>query len=369
MVINLKSEERYQFLLDLFDRKDSVIKVSDSFEIVKAIEQNVNAMIEDIFYPYEVIRTPSKAVTPDGVIKMGQRLIFYELLTGALDQFSISRIKELIEHAQKEILSLTFPNQAYSILIICREYAKSSEALLEHFFTDYRKPPSGLVILTPKLLVKLHELSRLHVKNKDQALLRILDTVGPLKENSVTEAFEASEEKAGFLETPTGPLRVTMEYGDSKVHFEGSFEEVWRSMNRFLAEMRPSHVVKAIANLTYKVEIEQLVDDLQDIVKISPDGPFVVVSTKDLNAEERILLILVGAYLGFRMGIFTEESLTTKQIASWTGLTLQTVQVKTSEMGKNRLVEIADTSKRKITTIGIQYTQTKVIPKIRGIIV
>lgn len=361
-------QNRYERLFDLFQRKTTLEKDMDSFEIVTRIENVVYELLKEIFSPYEITRTPEVGrEAPDGVIKMSQNLIFYECLAGTLDSFRAFRVKETMEHAKDEVLALMYPGQVYSMLIVCRDFKEDGVEILKKYLYESANRPYGISICTPTTLTKLHELCTHNVKIKDQALLTILSTVGPLTIEQIDATFSDLAQRKGmpFLETPTGPLRASLEYGDRKGEFEGSFDEVWRSINRFLSEMRPSHVESALAKIVHREELDQLVDDLEGVLRIAKEGPYFTAPIDHLPNRDKLLLALLGLYVGYKLGFLDEESASIDELYAITRVKKNVTQVELSHLSGERLVEAIGTGRRKLTTIGVEYTRREVLPKVK----
>ena len=361
-------QEKYERLFDLFQRKSTLDRSMDSFEIVTKIEDMVYEILTEIFHPYKATRIMESGIrAPDGVIRMSQNLIFYECLAGTLDKFKAYQINEIIDYARNEILAMTYPGQVYSLFIVCRDFSQEAVEILEKQIYESVKRPYGTPILTPKILARLHEQCTRNVKIKDYALMKLLGTVGPLTINQIEETFSGliRRKEMPFLETPIAPLRATLEYGNIKTQFEGSFDEVWRSVSRFLTDIRPSHVESALAKIVHMENLDELVDDLQGILRIAKEGPYFIRSLDDLTNKDRLLLALLGAYVGHKLGILDEGSLTIDELSTMTEVKKQVTYVEASNMVRDRLVELVEKGKRRLTTIGIDYTKRKVLQKVR----
>ena len=360
-------QEKYERLFDLFQRKSTLEKGMDSFEIVTKIEDTVFEFLKEIFYPYEITRTPEAGLrAPDGIIKMSQNLIFYECLAGKLDRFKAYHVNEIVDYARNEILAVMYPGQVYSVLIVCRDFSEEGIEVLKKHLYESVKRPYGAPIVMPETLAKLHELCTHNVRIKDRALMKILEIVGPLTINQIEEIFSEliRRKEMPFLETPTAPLRATLEYGNIKTQFEGNFDEVWRSVNRFLTDIRPSHVESALAKIVHMENLDQLVDDLQGILRIAKEGPYFIRSLDNLTNKDRLLLALLGAYVGHKLGILDEDSLTIDELSTITQVKKSVAKVEASYMVRDRLAELVETGKRRLTTIGIDYTKREVLPKV-----
>jgi len=361
-------QNRYEILFDLFQRKGTFEKDMDSFEVVTKIENAVYELLKEVFHPYEITITPQLGPTaPDGIIKMSQNLIFYECLAGTLDRFQAFKVKDTIEYARNEVLAVMYPGQVYSILIVCKDFTEDGIEILKKHLYESVKRPYGISVCTPSTLAKLHELCTHNVKIKDQALLILLSTVGPLTIEQIDETFSSLVQRKGmpFLETPTGPLRASLEYGNIKTQFEGSFDEVWRSINRLLSEIRPSHVESALARIVHREELDRLVDDLEGVLRIAKEGPYFVVPVEHLPNRDKLLLALLGVYVGYKLGILDENSLSIDELCAMTRVRRNVAQVELSYLSRDRLVEITDVGRRKLTTIGVEYIRNEVLPKVK----
>jgi len=361
-------QNRYERLFDLFQRK-TIEKDVDSFEFVTKIENVVYELLKEIFHPYEISRTPQLgSEAPDGIIRMSQNLVFYECVAGTLDRFRAFRVKETMERARNEVYAVMYPGQVYSILIVCRDFKEEGIEILKKHLYESMKRPHGVLVCTPSTLAKLHESCTRDVKIKDQALLAILSTVGPLTIEQIDAVFSDLAKRKGmpFLETPTGPLRVSLEYGDRKAEFEGSFDDVWRSINRLLSEIRPSHVESALAKIVHREELDQLVDDLEGVLRIAKEGPYFIVPIDKLPHKDKLLLALLGEYVGYKLGILDDESMSIDELCAITRIGKKVAQVELSHLSADRLVEENDVGRRRLTTIGTDYIRNQVLPKIEG---
>ena len=359
-------QEKYERLFDLFQRKSTLERGMDSFEIVTKIEDMVYEILTEIFHPYKATRIMESGIrAPDGVIRMSQNLILYECLAGTLDKFKAYRINEIIDYARNEILTMTYPGQVYSLFIVCRDFSQEAVEILQKQIYESVKRPYGAPIVTPEILAKLHELCTHNVRIKDRALIRILEIVGPLTINQIEEIFSEliRRKEMPFLETPTAPIRATLEYGSIKTQFEGNFDEVWRSVNRFLTDVRPSHVESALAKIVHMENLDELIDDLQGILRIAKEGPYFISSLDNLTNKDRLLLALLGAYVGHKLGILDEDSLTIDELSTITQVKKSVTSVEASNMIRDRLAELIEKGKRRLTTIGIDYTKREVLPK------
>lgn len=129
-------------------------------------------------------------------------------------------------------------------------------------------------------------------------------------------------------------IKVTIKRSENEiVEFEGGYEEVWMSVNKYFSEIYPS--LPAVKKLVGAIDLEELVNKLSGKIEIKEDR-INIVSGGD--AKKKILLCLAGAYLGKRLGIFEKEFLTPKEIANCTGIDERITRARLSELRKEGLV-------------------------------
>jgi hypothetical protein len=128
-------------------------------------------------------------------------------------------------------------------------------------------------------------------------------------------------------------IKVVIKTGESEVEFEGKYEEVWMSVNKYFSELYPS--IQVVKKLVGAVDIEELVSKLSGKVEVKEDRINILVGG---DAKKKILLCLAGAYLGRKLGIFEKEFLTPKEISDYTGIDEKQTRARLSELRKEGLV-------------------------------
>lgn len=128
-------------------------------------------------------------------------------------------------------------------------------------------------------------------------------------------------------------VKVVIKCGETEVEFEGGYEEVWRSVNKFFSETYPA--LEVAKKLTGAVDLTGLARKLEGLVEFR-DGRIIIMKERD--AKRRILLCLAAAYVGRRLGLFEKEHLTPKEIAACTGLDERVARARLSELRKAGLV-------------------------------
>jgi len=130
-----------------------------------------------------------------------------------------------------------------------------------------------------------------------------------------------------------GELRAVLRHDETEVEFSGNYEDVWRSINKYLSEIYPS--IEAVKKLIGAVDINLLMEKLEGLVEIR-EGMISVL--EDKGAKRKILLCLAGAYVGKLLGLLEKDKLTPKEIASYTGLNEKVTRARLSELKKAGLV-------------------------------
>jgi len=121
------------------------------------------------------------------------------------------------------------------------------------------------------------------------------------------------------------------------VQFEGSYEEVWKSVNRYFSETYPP--LEAIKKLTGAVDVNELLEKLKGLVEIR-EGRITILG--EMDAKRKIITCLAAAYVGKALGLFEKDKLAPKEIAAYTGLDEKVARARLSELRKAGLVIKSD---------------------------
>ena len=107
-------------------------------------------------------------------------------------------------------------------------------------------------------------------------------------------------------------IRVHVEYGELQTHFEGSVEDVTHALLNYLKTVHPAFSVAT--KLMYKPDLMELSSLLEGVVEYSSEG--LILLRTDFTADEAILTVLLGVYLGSRIGALTENTTSVNTIAN-----------------------------------------------------
>ncbi|MEM2518910.1 MAG: hypothetical protein QXE48_01375 [Nitrososphaerota archaeon] len=128
-------------------------------------------------------------------------------------------------------------------------------------------------------------------------------------------------------------IKVTIINDGKTIEFEGSYEEVWMSVNKYFSELYPTF--KIVKKLTGAVDIKELAEKLAGKIEIR-EGRINIVSSGD--AKKKILLCLAGAYIGKTLGLLEKDFLTPKEISNCTGIDEKITRARLSDLRKQGLV-------------------------------
>jgi len=164
-------------------------------------------------------------------------------------------------------------------------------------------------------------------------------------------------------------LKAIIEFEGKKAIFEGSTQEVWRSINRFLSEMHPK--IAVLSEMVVSVDINEILSKLKNVIQIDKDvGPVVSanLNVNALNDTERVLLTLLMKKVVWILGYSNEETCNVKEVEKESKA--KNAGVLLSQLVAQKLVQnVAELGKKgtyKITDYGIQWFVPKILEKIQS---
>jgi len=149
-------------------------------------------------------------------------------------------------------------------------------------------------------------------------------------------------------------LKVHLEFGEANVNLEGNVDEVFKLIVRFLTQVYPN--LEVIRKIIYAPDYIGLVEELSDLMKITPEGP-VIVSNLAMSARGMMRLALLGADVGSKLGILSRESLSSNELSKITGKAKKTIMNEIPKLITRGLIEKTSGGEYKITTLGIRRTE------------
>ncbi len=149
-------------------------------------------------------------------------------------------------------------------------------------------------------------------------------------------------------------LKAHIVFGEAYVDMEGSADEVFESLVRFLSKVYPS--LEMAQRLTFNPDIAELANALTGVIQLAREG-VLITSPKTLAARDALILALTGAYVGRRLGILEKESLTGRQLKMATGKAGKTIMNQLPKMIEAGVVEKLAKGEYRITAAGLREGQ------------
>jgi len=158
-------------------------------------------------------------------------------------------------------------------------------------------------------------------------------------------------------------ITVFVKYGTLEAKFEGPVEEVWRSINKFFSNFMP--VFDLARRTTVTIDLAELVEETEDLVGISPDGEVIILADrKRLPDRDIIMLGLLGAYIGHKLGALQKETLTSAQLRKMLEKSAKITSTRLSELKRLGWIEKTDRGEYRITYLGILRFRERRLPRI-----
>jgi hypothetical protein len=155
---------------------------------------------------------------------------------------------------------------------------------------------------------------------------------------------------------PTGPperskVKVTIEWGDIKHTVEGDLDVVVREVMQFAARVLPNYSLAS--KLTFNPDYSTMVDDLSEVVKLTPEGE-VVMLRPETPAENSILLVLLAVRVANVVGSRPNVDMAPEAISKSIGRAVKTVRNTLATMTKTGIIDRTNDGGYKLTIQGIR---------------
>jgi hypothetical protein len=150
-------------------------------------------------------------------------------------------------------------------------------------------------------------------------------------------------------------ITVHVKYGDIEQTFTGNVNDVWVSVNRFFSDMIPE--LSITHGITLTLDLAKVVEDFKGVVAIAPEGPELIIPKEKLTDSETLQLYLLAAYLGYKLGKLTRETMTKEELQAKLGKTPKTTSARLSELVKQGNLVKTEEGTYKIATIAIKKLQ------------
>ena len=152
----------------------------------------------------------------------------------------------------------------------------------------------------------------------------------------------------------SGNLKVTISYGELRAEFEGSPEEVYLQVVRFLEKTIPSYSLAS--RIQRSKGVGETLERLKHIIAYSEgEGIYPSKPLQSFPTSEAILLMLASRYLEYSLGLRDGESATASEIVSVVGRPMKTVSGRLSELVRGGYIKRLERGGYSITGLGLSH--------------
>lgn len=159
-------------------------------------------------------------------------------------------------------------------------------------------------------------------------------------------------------------VEVQIKYKDLEKKFSATPEETWFLLSKFLNEALPSFEI--VNKLRLTIDLKELAKDCEGIIGFSKEGPCLLVPKTKLTDNETLLLWLLASYLGRKLGMLDDDSVSKLELQAKLGKSAKITSTRLGELAKNDLITKTRDEKFKITTFGVFQVQKDNLPKIKS---
>ena len=159
-------------------------------------------------------------------------------------------------------------------------------------------------------------------------------------------------------------ISVHLKYGGVEETFCASLEEAWVLLSKFFAEFLPSFDVAK--RLLLSVDVQELARECEGLIAFSPEGANLLVSKSRLTDNETLLMWLLAAYLGSKLGLVEGDAVLKEELQAKLGKSGKITSTRLGELVKGDLVAKTADEKFRVTTFGVVQLQKDLLGKIRA---
>ncbi|MGC8555652.1 MAG: hypothetical protein ACP5NG_01365 [Conexivisphaera sp.] len=163
-------------------------------------------------------------------------------------------------------------------------------------------------------------------------------------------------------------LRIHVSYGDVSAEFTGKdADEVLHALNSFLMSLVPELELAKRLHMSYT--LRDLAEMFGDYVKLTPEGPRVVIQDPRMSDKQLIALQLVAARIAYELGRSERDGMTLQEIEQATALKSKSISSRLSELAKQGAVERRSENRSayyRITTYGIGWLAKELAAHVRA---
>jgi len=158
-------------------------------------------------------------------------------------------------------------------------------------------------------------------------------------------------------------VTVHVKYRDVEETFSGDVNSVWVSVNRFFGQLVP--LLDVIQGVVLTVDLGAAVEACKGLVSVGEEGPVVLVGKEKLTDSEGLLLMLLAAWVGGRLGKFDRVWLSRDELRGWLGKSGKIVGTRLGELCREGLVvKTKDDGGYKLSNFGVKRLVEELLPLI-----
>ncbi len=131
-------------------------------------------------------------------------------------------------------------------------------------------------------------------------------------------------------------------------------DEVFESLVRFLIQLYPN--LEIIQRIVYTPDLLRLMKKLEGIVEITPEAP-ILTSATDLSARNAISIVLLGMYIGSKIGKLHADSLSSSDLSKMTGKARKTISNELPKLATDGIIEKTSEGQYRLTLLGMKKTE------------
>lgn len=159
-------------------------------------------------------------------------------------------------------------------------------------------------------------------------------------------------------------LEVILKYRDMETKIIGRPDEVIRALFNFMSKILPAYDLAA--QLTLSIDIEDLLRSVKGLIAFTPEGPVIAISREKVGGDRNMIVLnLIKAYVGYRVGRLEKDSLSVADLTAASGCKSGTVAARLSELMDMGFVERVGRGEYRITTLGVKFFLDEILPKIK----
>ncbi|MDH5687500.1 MAG: hypothetical protein OEZ48_06540 [Candidatus Bathyarchaeota archaeon] len=157
-------------------------------------------------------------------------------------------------------------------------------------------------------------------------------------------------------------IEIYVKYGGFEEDFKGPVDQVLRALISSLDKICPGLEVLSRVRLT--VDLQGLIEKMEGIVAIAQSGP-IMLSEKKLTVKELVGLNLLGAFVGYKLNLFDDPSLSLDDLVTLTGKNKGSISRRITTLVNDRWVERLERGEYRISTLGVKHFEDEILPNLR----